>query len=116
MLKNLTVSKPQYFYCANYIENLPEKSDYTLHKNVSYKLTSWIDAAKRGLFAYDWDWNLGWYEANKPYQLIASPKQPLTVSELPLEIQEYLFPIRVTLVNFIEAAELFSEIEFPENN
>lgn len=109
-------SKPQYFSCVSYFENLPEQSDYTLRQDVSHKLTSWVDAAKRGLFAYDWDWNFGCYAPEKPYRLLASPNRPLTFSELPSEIQEYLFPICFTTVNFTEAQELFVESAFPENN
>lgn len=109
-------SKPEYFNCANYFEVSPEQSDYTLHQDVPYKVTSWINAAKRGLYGYDWDCGLGWYEVGKPYRLFASPNQPLTFSELPLEIQEYLSAIRFKSVNFIEAAELFPETDFPENN
>jgi hypothetical protein len=109
-------SKEQYFHCVSYFENLPKQSDYTLQQDVSYKLTSWIDSAKRGLFAYDWDWHLSWYETDKPYRLIASPNRPLTFSELPTEVQDYLFPIRFTALNFAKANEFFTESHFPENN
>ena len=109
-------SKQQYFHCVSYFENLPEQCDYVLRQDVSYKLTSWIDAAKRGLYAYDWNWHLGWYEADKPYRLITSPEGPLMFSELPNEIQEYLFPIRFNAINFAETNEFFTETNFPENN
>ncbi|MEP7036766.1 MAG: hypothetical protein ABI891_00345 [Acidobacteriota bacterium] len=109
-------SKEQYLGCVNYFENLSEQSDYTLRQDVSYKLTSWINAAKCGLFAYDWDCGLGWYETGKPYRLLVSPNKPLIFSELPSEVQEYLLPIRFTSVNFADAKELFLETKFPDNN
>ena len=109
-------SKRQYFDCANYFENLPEKSESILSEDFPYKVKSWIDAAKRGLFAFDWNWGLSCYEAGKPYRLIAYPTKPLKVSELPNEIQEYLSPIHFKTINFAETKELFSEVGFPENN
>ncbi len=109
-------AKAQYFSCFNYFLSLPRSSDIIVHKSIYATLTDWLEMAGRGLFAYDWDAGLGWYEAEKPYSLLASPKHPLTFSELPSEIQDYLQPICFSSVNFAEAQKLLSETDFPENN
>ena len=109
-------SKTQYFSCLNYFESLPKKSEFTIHKSVYNLLTDWLEVASKGLFAYDWDNNSGCYEAGKPYSLLASPNSPITLSELPIEIQEYLHPIRFESLSFSKTKEIFLENSFPQNN
>ena len=109
-------SKTQYFSCFNYFLSLPKSSEITVIESNYVYLADWLEMAGRGLFTYDWDTGSSWYEAKKPYSLLASPKRPLTFSELPVEIQIYLQPICFSSVNFAEAHKLLSETDFPENN
>jgi hypothetical protein len=79
-------------------------------------LDSWIDTSRRGLFGFDWDWGLGWPEPNKPYRIITSPAEPLSIGEIPREIREYLSQATFPELIFTETREIMIERVFPLNN
>jgi hypothetical protein len=111
-------SKPQYFYCANYLENLPVRCKISEHSPCAH-VESWFEAAQRGLFVYDYSSKTGEYSSyveGKPYRLIASPHLPLTLLELPREIQEWLQLIQFKRLDFTQTQELFPESEFEAVN
>jgi hypothetical protein len=113
-------SKPEYFFCADYFEHLPVRCDISEHSPCA-EVESWVEAAQRGLFVYDYSsatdtYGYGSYIAGKPYRLIASPQHPLTLPELPMEIQEWLQPIQFKRLDFTQTQELFPEVEFGEVN
>ena len=76
----------------------------------------WVQMARRGLFAYDWDHGTGQYEPDLPYRLVASPQRPLTVSDVPSSVRQWLETVRFEVVDFPQAAELFVEPAFAEVN
>ena len=76
----------------------------------------WVEAARRGLFAYDWGHGAGGYEPGLPYRLVAAPERPLTLPEVPPPVRRWLEAVRFELVDFPGAAELFVERAFAEVN
>jgi hypothetical protein len=76
----------------------------------------WVQMARRGLFAYDWDHGAGQYEPDLPYRLVAVPERPLTLSDVPSSVGQWLETVRFEGVDFSEAADLFVERTFAEVN
>jgi hypothetical protein len=56
---------------------------------IEWRLRDFVRSARRGLFSYDTEMVHG----KADYYLIASPKQPLTVDELPYEIRSTLLQV-----------------------
>lgn len=111
-------SRKQYFSCASYFKHLPARCDITEHFPCAH-VESWAQPAQRGMFVYDYSSEAGEYGchvAGKPYRRLASPSLPLTLSELPMEIQEWLKPIVFKGTDFAQAPELFIEAKFGEVN
>ncbi len=43
---------------------------------------SFVEFAAQGLYVYDWDHQISWYEPNLPYSLMARPQNPIHWKQL----------------------------------
>jgi len=105
--------KEAYFSAAHHFESLPVRCTHRLIVSGPYDWSSWIEAANRGLFAYDWRPTAGQYVPDKPYQLMAKPERPLLLTEIPDAVRQWLTPICFR-GEFGE--DLYPEREFPQVN
>ena len=80
-----------------------------------YDWSSWIKAAERGFYGYDWNAPAGQYVPGYPYKIMASPKNPLTLPELPADVQSWVSLIHFD-VEFDTAEEVSPELAFAEVN
>ena len=58
-----------------YVLGLPLRGDAIPVTSREADLTDWLEAARRGLFAFDWDFD------RQQYELIAKPSSPIQVAE-----------------------------------
>jgi len=58
------------------LRRLPEQGAASSSETSRY-IQEWVEAARRGVFGYDWEVHSG------PYRIVATPKAPLEVSGLP---------------------------------
>jgi len=119
-------SWPGYSAANGFFQALGARGGYRLHAAGAAmpRPADWVEMAERGLFAYDWcdpsgtvyGGPYGNGAPSRPYRLIASPADPLTVDALPAELREWLQPLRFEALEFAVAPELFVEPVFPELN
>lgn len=74
----------------------------------------WMAAARRGLFAYDWDAVQGQPMPRRPYRRHAVPSEPILLSELPNSVRVWLEQVRFKGVSFDSSPELWPERAFDE--
>ena len=112
-------SKPEYFMVREMLLALPFRGDFELRELGPQKRIAkdWIEMARRGLFGYDWNPTRTDFALDcHPYEIVAAPKKPLLVSELPSPIKECLVAVRFSSDDFRESVELFPQREFTETN
>lgn len=107
--------KTMYYEVAAYFRSLPLRCDHKLLAKKSVDCSFWIEQAWSGLFGYDWNVAAGQYVPGAPYELIAAPEKPLTVLELPTDLQLWISIIRFD-AEFGVATELFPEQQFADMN
>ena len=66
---------------------------------------TWMNWARKGLFGYDWDYNLG-HPAPLPYRRQSVPARPILISDLPHDLFTWLSPIAFMTLSFAEACEI----------
>ena len=108
-------SKEVYYQAASYFQSLPVRCGHVLLASGPYDRSSWINFAERGLYGYDWSAPAGQYVSGYPYKIMASPKNPLTLPDLPADVQSWVALIHFDL-EFNETEEIFPELEFAEVN
>jgi hypothetical protein len=108
-------SQEVYYRAAGYFRSLPSRCGYTLFASGPYDWSCWIKVAEQGLYSYDWNAPAGQYVPGYPYKIMTSPKEPLTVSGLPADVQSWISPIRFN-VEFDTAMKLSPELAFTEVN
>jgi hypothetical protein len=108
-------SKEAYCRAADYFRSLPDRGGHVLLASGPYNWASWIKAAERGLYGYDWNAPAGQYVPGYPYKAMASPENPLALPDLPADIQVWVSLIRFD-VEFDTANELSPELAFAEVN
>ena len=107
--------KAEYYKAAEAFKSLPIRCDHVLVARRSLDYSSWVKVACQGLFGFDWSPNAGQYVPRQPYELIAAPATPLTLTDLPVQAREWVLPIRFN-VDFGVVKELIVEQEFKEVN
>jgi hypothetical protein len=60
------------------------------------RIESWLEMARRGLFAYDWK---HWHG---PYQRAATPSHPVRLVDLPADLREAVQVVTWPNANFVE--------------
>lgn len=108
-------NKQAYYLAADYFRSLPVRCGHVLTASGPYNWSSWIKAAERGLYGYDWNVPAGQYVPGYPYKIMASPKNPLTLPELPADAQDWVSLIHFD-VEFDAAEEVSPELAFAEVN
>ena len=108
-------SKEAYYRAKSFFRSLPIRCGHVLYANGPYNWSSWIKAAEQGLYGYDWNAPAGQYVPGYPYKAIASPESPLTLPDLPADLQSWVSLICFD-VEFDTARELSPELAFAEVN
>jgi hypothetical protein len=97
------------------IEALPVRGDYSVIPNSELNVTPAIEAARRGVFTFDYGWNhIG------PFERIAVPLRPIAVEELPDRyLKSAAVLVRLSSVHFaasehIRVSELDVQLEPPD--
>ena len=81
------------------LARLPETGDCSA-RETSPSIEQWLDVARRGVFAFDWDVYRG------PYRLLAAPTHPLNIEALPPELAGLARRTRFTGLCFRERLAL----------
>jgi hypothetical protein len=108
-------SKVAYYRAADYFRSLPVRCGHVLFASGPHDRSSWIKAAEQGLYGYDWNAPASQYVPGYPYKIMASPKNPLTLPDLPADMQSWISLIHFD-VEFDVAKELSPELAFAEVN
>jgi hypothetical protein len=108
-------SKEAYYRAADCFRSLPDRCGHVLLARGPYDWSSWIKAAEQGLYGYGWDAPAGQYVPGYPYKIMARPKNPLSLSDLPAHVQSWVSPIQFD-VEFDVLKELSPELAFTEVN
>jgi hypothetical protein len=94
------------------IATLPETTQYELLVQLA-RPDDFIAFASRGFFAYDWfDIHRTNKESTNCYDLLAKPLRPITLSELPVSLQELASATRISGVTFGQQSLPISQIGF----
>lgn len=107
-------SKEAYYRAADYFHSLPIRCGHVLYASGPYDWSSWIKAAEQGLYGYDWDAASSQYVPGHPYKIITSPKTPITLLDLPAEVQSWVSLIRFD-VDFNAVKEISPELAFGDD-
>lgn len=79
-----------------------EPEDYSMIRKTSSLLEYDVSLyAERGLYSYD-----NPSDIDKPYELIRLPKEPIHISTLPIEIQDWLEPLSIRELNFNDSPKI----------
>jgi hypothetical protein len=107
--------KEMYYKAAEYFRSLPLRCGHVLAASGSYDWSSWTRVADQGLFGYDWNTSAGQYVPGCPYKLMAAPETPITLSDLPANVRDWVSQTGFDQ-EFGTATELFPEVQFREVN
>jgi hypothetical protein len=108
-------SKGAYYRAADYFRSLPVRGGHVLLASGPYDWSSCTKAAERGLFVYDWNAAAGQYVPAYPYKIMARPEDPLTLSDLPADLQSWVSLVRFD-IEFDTTNEVWPELAFAEVN
>jgi hypothetical protein len=108
-------SKVAYYRAKGFFDSLPVRCGHVLFASGLHDWSSWIKAAERGLYGYDWSASAGQYVPGYPYKVMAAPKNPLTLLDLSADLQSWISLIHFD-VEFDAAGELSPELAFAEVN
>lgn len=108
-------SKEAYYRAADYFRSLPVRCGHVLVAAGPYDWSSWIKVAEQGLYGYDWNAAAGQYVPEYPYKIMTSPKNPLTLLDLPAEVQSWISAVHFD-VEFDKREEICPELVFAEVN
>jgi hypothetical protein len=66
-----------------------------------------ITVAERGIYAFDWtDVHRSRLDEIEAYELVATPLDPITIDQLPLEVSQIVNKVRLAGADFASAVEL----------
>lgn len=102
-------ARPAYQAVRAFLLGLPERPGRVIDPAPG---SCWASAARRGLYAYDWDARQGQPMPRRPYRRQAIPLEPLWVAELPDAVRTWLEAIRFAGVSFVASPELWPERVF----
>ena len=80
---------------------MPEIGEATGH--LPGRIDDWLETARRGLFAYDWQHWSG------PYRRAATPSMPVLVTQLPADLREAASIVEWPTIRFDESMALRPE-------
>jgi hypothetical protein len=105
-----------YLEVQHYFETLPFRCECDVLVAGRGQIKSWQEAARRGLFAYDYQHQLERWPQVALYSAMARPRDALLSVELPKRILEWLSPLHFQKLVFAEAIDLRPEQMFEELN
>jgi hypothetical protein len=108
-------SEPAYRLARDFFRSLPERCEFIadLPDDLG-RAGCWIDAARRGLYPYDWNARQSQPLPRRPYRRLAIPAAPLAFADLPAEVQGWLEAVRFGQSEFARAEELWPDRAFAD--
>jgi hypothetical protein len=108
-------SSDAYFAIRDRFRSLPFRGECVLDEIGCRKPRpdDWVEMARRGLFGFDFEFDDP--SPGCPYRRVASPERPITVSELPRDVRDWLGAVRFEAIRFAETRMLLPEQFFEVN-